>query len=130
MNQVIFYVAFSRTVINREKAKMLALSGVQLAMSKLSLPEKKETKENKAQSPDVMSKKFLEKILPIINRWEIISLKEKTDNIDAEIKICIVCENGKININKLYDFNTHKFVGQESQKGDMRKWDTNSRLRY
>ncbi len=124
------HLAFSRTVINTQKAKMLSLGGLQLTISKLSVVPKKEAKkpeqtqaagsEQKPQKDD-QGKKLLKKLLPIINRWQTINLKESIEGVEGQIKICITCENGKININKLYDYANHKFLGQGQTKGDTKK---------
>ncbi len=110
---------FSKTIIDREKAKMLALSGVQLAISKLTLPEEKKSQEEQsqeAQKKNVEDKKtknnirFLSRILPILNSWIVINLKSDNEEIDGQVKICICCEDGKININKIFDYSKKRFI--------------------
>ncbi|MDR3646951.1 MAG: hypothetical protein P4L22_05430 [Candidatus Babeliales bacterium] len=109
-------IAFTKTIIDREKAKVLALSGIQLAIDKLTIPEeppKKPDPNKKAKEPkDNKSKQLLKRILPRLNRWQTINLEEKTEGIDGQIKICITSEDGKININKLFDYKTHKFLNE------------------
>ena len=97
-------IVFARTSMNREKAKLLAEGGVQLAMSQLAL----------TGSGEDQTKKFLEKILPALNRWQVFELKESVDGIDGTVKICISCEEGKLNLNKLYDFKNKKFLGENT----------------
>lgn len=107
-------IAFTKTIVDREKAKVLALSGIQLAVSKLTLPEAPEKKEESNSKKEVpkesKSKQLLKRILPILNRWQVITLQENTEGIDGEIKICITSEDGKINLNQLFDYKTHKFL--------------------
>lgn len=106
----------SRTMVDRLKAKQLALSGVQLAISRLYVtPSEPQEKEKK--SKEVI---FLERVLPVLNRWETINLKEDIDGIDAQIKTYLACENGKININKVYNYQTRKFKDEGQVKGDIK----------
>ena len=120
----------SRTLINREKAKMLALSGIQLARSKLSASPKKEdskvAKDDQKKREDIF---FLTKILPSLNRWETLNLKEEVDGVDGQIKLSISCENGKININKIYDFSKHKFIMEGVMNVQKIFEDLNKRIR-
>ncbi len=117
---------FSKTIIDREKAKMLALSGVQIAISKLTLPQEKKSQEN-IQKEEVQKKivedknaknnvRFLTRILPVLNSWIILDLKAENDGIDGQIKFCICCENGKININKIYDYSKKRFINEGNFK--------------
>jgi len=126
---------FARSMIDREQAEMLALSGINLAIAKLTESDEsdKTTKndvskneENKEQEKaekieqvgeevkeeskkDKATKDLLTKLLPSLNRWQTFNLKEQLDGIDGQIKICISCENGKININEIYDFKKQEF---------------------
>ena len=118
------YVPFMEAMAQREKAKLLALGGIQVAISKLVEEEEKETKsgdQKKPVSPDEETKKFLLRIVPHINRWQRISLKEELDGIDGQLSICISCEEGKININEIYDFEKQKFKGEGDPKADYKK---------
>jgi len=116
---------FTKTMIYREHAEILALGGVTLAMAQLTvtpdgqeetnekIPEDKDTKkdtqdESKTSKPKEI-KKFLTNILPHVNRWQEFKLKESVDGIDGVVKICITCENGKININDAFDFKKQEF---------------------
>ena len=116
------YCALAKTTIAREKARQIALGGVQLALSKLTKGEEAETEEKdkkdvrsgasqpKAKSEHEINKEFLARILPGLNRWRTFQLKEELDGIDGEVKICMMCEDGKININRLYDFKNKQFL--------------------
>jgi hypothetical protein len=120
---------FIKNIVEREHAQSISLGGVQLALSQLTdhetpakgasagaLPEQKKQQDQLAKE-----KKLLETLLPVINRWQIIPLQEKTEGIDAQLKICVMSENGKININEWFDFKEHKFVGEGSAQGDAKK---------
>ncbi len=116
-----FYVPYMHTMIQREKAKELALGGLQIAVSQLGYIKSEQTQKNQKEDQTAQAKKFLQTILPIINRWQNFPLKKNVDGIDGEIKICIVCEDGKINLNDIYDFAQHKFKGEKQSKGDWSK---------
>ena len=120
--------SFIVAMIDRERAEMLALSGINLAIAQL-LPDKKEKKGEKEattedqlpdenQQPseagkkpakDDKTKRFLMRVLPHLNRWQTFNLQEKFDGIDAQIKICVSCEHGKINLNEVFDFEKQEF---------------------
>lgn len=114
--------------IGREKAKLLAFSGLEVTRAQLSYvspkPEKQPANQagnaQKQQPPDPV-KELLTRILPSLNRWQTFELREQIDGIDAELKICIMSEEGKINLNKIYDFNKHVFMGE---KAEQENWKT------
>lgn len=125
---------FSRIMIDREKAKLLALSGIHIAQAKLSqevpIPKKEETshkqaaqqqqvQKNKAQEepPELQAaKKLLQEIVPTLNRWQTFVLKEEIDGIDGTIKLCMGSEEGKLDLNALYDFEKHVFKGDKTKQ--------------
>lgn len=103
------YVPFMSTMIQQHKARQFALSGVQVAMSQLAhVPEQK---ENKVPTQSQLDMQLLLDILPALNRWQIFNLKKDVDGADGEIKFCISCEDGKIDLNAIYDFTNKKFKG-------------------
>ncbi|KKP36051.1 MAG: hypothetical protein UR26_C0001G0095 [candidate division TM6 bacterium GW2011_GWF2_32_72] len=112
------YFRTSGALMDKEQAKLLALGGLQIAFAQLNQDvEKKAEKEEKGMPTDVEGKK-LKELLPILNRWQEFPLTYKADGVDGEIKICICCENGKIDINSIYDFKKHKFVDEPDKKSD------------
>ena len=108
---------FSSNVINREKAKELALGGINLARAKLTANIYeiiKKLKVDKKNTKNVTDKnkewqEFLKINLSHLNRWQVFKLDEKIDGFDGEVSICISCEEGKININEIFDFKKKKF---------------------
>ena len=48
-------------------------------------------------------------------------LQKKIDGIDGTIQVCLVCEEGKININSIYNFDKGEFRGKGQPKGDWQK---------
>jgi len=138
------FVPFMQVVKEREHAKMLALSGVQVAMSQLASPkqfatkkeqpaetfssEKKdesETKQDpakkKAESAEQQAQNLLSQLLPTINQWQEYPLKKDIDGIEGTIKISLSCEEGKIDLNRIYDFAQKKFVEKGQPRGDWKK---------
>ncbi len=59
--------------------------------------------------------------MPVLNREQKFKLKQAIDGINGSIALTVGAEEGKININRLYDFDKHQFIGQGQAKGDMRK---------
>ncbi len=112
---------FIKTMVYRERAEMLALGGINVAIATLTYDEKEDDKQKsedqaKAESTKEETekefkgtKRFLANVLPYLNRWHNFELKEKIDGIDGLIRICITCEHGKININEAFDFKKMEF---------------------
>jgi hypothetical protein len=138
----IFYIGsvqmpFSYTMIHREKAKQLALSGIQIAIAKLSqeieikdegkkpgqpaspaqpAPAGGENKKAEAWPQEQAAQKLIKEIVPTLNRWQTFALKEEYDGIDGTIKICMGSEDGKIDLNSWYDFEKHAFTGDKAKQ--------------
>ncbi|MFT6765454.1 MAG: hypothetical protein ACJAZS_000331 [Alteromonas naphthalenivorans] len=121
------YVAIT---LDKERARELALGGVSVAMSQLMLLDKKlsppkdkekdekEKKNSDGQKRSDNQKKLLEVMLQVQNRWQTFILNHETDGIDAELKVCISCENGKIDCNKLYNYEVGKFLSPQGKPTD------------
>jgi hypothetical protein len=120
--QARLYNSFIPLMIEKEKARQVALSGVAIAIAQLSLhdahfektsslakdlQEKKEAKNAATESLE-HAKSLLKIILSVQQRWQTFVLKHEVDGIDAQVSICITCEDGKLNINHLYDFEKHE----------------------
>lgn len=112
------FLPLANLAIERQKAKNLALGGVQLALSKLNSLPKVDLDEQKKAPKKSKEQQFLMQVLPIINQWEVVNLNQEVDGIDGKIQFCLSCENGKINLNQLYDFNQHIFSDLNVQKKD------------
>ena len=116
------YLPFMQTMVSREKAKLITLSGLQVALAQLSksTPQKNEEDQKKGEqqksSVDQEDIRLLTEILPALNRWQEFSLKEESDGITAELKICLMSEDGKFNINEIYDFKKKAFIGGDLGK--------------
>jgi len=125
INRSSAFVPVAKVLTDREKAQQLALGGVQLAISKIAyadvVEKKKEEKPAEAQKPGQQTqpaakssgeKEMIESLLPFLNRWHRFTFDRVKDGFEGSIEIYIACEEGKININELYDFSKHTFVGK------------------
>lgn len=130
------HAPFMHMSIAHEKAKLMVMSGVQIAIAQLVKVEVKEQKKAAAsQAPadsgkekskeqsgaknseqDAEQKEFLQRILPTLNRWQTFELKQEVDGIDAQLSVCLMCEEGKINLNHVYNFKKEQFRG-DKEKG-------------
>lgn len=110
------FVPFGATMLKREQAKLLALSGIQVGMAQLaSFGVQQDKKEESEQ------KQFLADILPVLNQWQQFKLTQAVDGIDGQISVVIASEAGKINLNAIYDFSKRKFKGENEPQGDWKK---------
>jgi len=123
VNQVIVYNRLTITLADREQARLLALSGIQIAIGQLSDdPEKSKKEDGKVgASPkdkqESTLQKSLKKLVPLLNRWQTFSLAEKEEDSERSCEIYIASEQGKININSLYDFKQKKFIKEQELDG-------------
>lgn len=121
------FVPFMATVLQRDQAKLLALSGVQVALCQLAMP--RESVEQKAEPDSVVKPlsqeqtkvKFFSEILPILNYWQKFVLTTEHDGVQGEIRIAVACEGGKIDLNSIYDFEKKRFKGENELHGDWKK---------
>lgn len=108
---------FAKLSVDRQHARTLAQSGIGIAISQLAQkkepPEEKTdvevTKKEKKGESD--TKKLFEELLPVLNQWQEFHLTQEADQIDGVIKICIMSEEGKININEIFDFENKQIKG-------------------
>ena len=117
VHRSIVFDTFARTSIDREQAKLLAMSGIQIAMSELARAANKEKKEEGAKKSAgtlkiKQDKALLSAVLPFINCVQTFTLRDEVDGIEGTIQLHISSENGKIDINRVYDFDRHTFRGK------------------
>jgi len=117
------FSSFAHVAIRREEAKTLALSGVQLARDRLYLSvPKKEKKEGSVSQKEASGQNesqdqlLLQRILPVLNRWQSFELNKQKDGVDGEIKIYISCEDGKLHLNNLLSLMSQKGLTPERIK--------------
>ena len=122
------YTPLAQLAAHKEKARMIAHSGLSIACSYLGEPpqnnaQKKEPQEpsqnkNAAKKSETDMSLLYQSLLPSLQRWQTFVLKEEIDGVDATIRIAIGCEEGKINLNQLYDFEKKQFRKSADGKND------------
>lgn len=133
-NKGLVFGAYSKTMINREKATQLAYGGIQLALSQIAgEPIKKEAEQPKKEEPKGAAagktpeqqtsdgKQLLKTLLPVFNKQQSFILKQSIEGVNGTLMLLIGSEEGKININAMYDFDKHKFMGEGNAQNDMKK---------
>jgi hypothetical protein len=110
--RTLVFSSFAQTSIERQKAYSLALSGIQVGIALISNAHKGD--DDQIGNETQQAQALLSSLLPSLNRWKTFKLTESTDGIDGEIKISISSEEGKINLNEIYDFQTHTFKGEDT----------------
>ncbi len=108
VQQSFSYQRQARISIEKARARMLALSSLEIAMSQLSTvvieeeaqkkEPKKEQKSEKNETKDVLEpvQKWLLKVLPSINHWQTITLEE--EGLEGTVQLYLACEDGKFNL--------------------------------
>lgn len=119
--------------LEREKAKLLALSGLEFANDQISFVmtekekkndakgknekdnEKKNDKEKENKSDQFFN--WLSKFLKAINNWQTVNLTEENSGISGTIHYYISAENGKINLSQIWAAIKH----EENKKKEIPK---------
>lgn len=131
IRSVMVGAGFTKTMVNREHARMLALGGINIAIAQLTYNKDKKNESEKNKDKDKATEKQSEvnaeseldadgkKITPLqhfvfnllsnLNRWQTFELDPKIDGIAGTVKICVTSEHGKININNAFDFKKQEF---------------------
>ncbi|MCX5924297.1 MAG: hypothetical protein NTZ68_02650 [Candidatus Dependentiae bacterium] len=128
--QAITYRQLMTVLVAKQKTHRLALSGVALAHSVITPQESKDQEAKEAKTPEAKApgqkaetntdQTVLKQLAPFFNKQETYKLTQKSDGIDATISIAIQSEQGKLNLNSLYDFEKKKFLN-EGQPNDRKK---------
>jgi hypothetical protein len=107
----VFFPPYARLAHDRAVARQLALGTFEWVRAGLARPKKEEKKEagqeKQKLSPDTEELLLL---FPSINRWQTFELKSETDGITAVVRICVTDEEGKINLNSVWNFDQKKFM--------------------
>lgn len=96
---------------DKGRARLLALSSLEIALSQVSLVMPKDAapqaapaqaKPSPANAPQEGKKdpaqQWAEKALPFLNRWQTFDFDGSTEGLEGSVRIYIASENGKINI--------------------------------
>jgi hypothetical protein len=108
VNKSINFTHFTKLVTDREQAKLIAASGIEIALQELSFAITG-TAANKTTAQ-------LSAQLPYLNTWQTFTLTQTVDGIDALCQIYITCENGKIDLNSLYDYKQKKWQKAKNKR--------------
>jgi hypothetical protein len=106
-------VSYHRTLIAREKARAVALGGVNIAMSMLAQPcktKKKDAQKTADQKQQETEQSILAEFLIGFGTWQKFHFEAARDGFAGQVQISFACEEGKINLNKIYDFKKHEFI--------------------
>lgn len=116
------YNLFIPAMTKQMQAKKLALSGVQIALAQLSLQDttivpipEDEDKKKKSDDPKERRKNLLKTLWYVQNRWQTFKLDEDIDGIEGDIGICITCEDGKIPLGALINYDKRSFVKSQGK---------------
>ena len=72
--------------------------------------DKKNDSKDEKKEKIAYAKNLLKTLLFVQDRWQTFILTYDADGIDAQLDVCISCEDGKLNINEMYDFKKHTFA--------------------
>lgn len=116
------YNSFIPVVIERERAKQIARSGIAIALNQLALADqtltpphqKKESEAPTETDPERRARALLKVLLQVQNRWQKFSLQEERDGLEGELSLCITCEEGKIPYGALIDFQHGVFKNKKA----------------
>lgn len=99
--QILINQAYSRSNTRKEQAKLLALSGIGIALCQMYKAEHLDSGKNPTETEKLQ--KLYAYILPKHHLWQEYRLESKTDGINGNIYFSISSEDGKIDINQVYD---------------------------
>ena len=116
------YNTFIPAAVDREQAKLLARSGIQIALNQLSLADsqffsdkkdnQKDSSKNTPEEKDPIkrAKNLLSFLLKVQHRWQSFEFDSARDGLDGTLKLCISCEEGKIPVKALIDGQKRTFA--------------------
>ena len=110
MRSVLINYIFTSNQIKMHQARTLAFGGVNLAISQLLDENKNQKEENiKDEKDKDKVRQLLQRVFVNLNKKQTFKLMQDIDGIEGEVGFCISCENGKLNINKIFDFEKNEF---------------------
>jgi len=115
------FVDYARVAVDQVKARELAIAGIHVGMSQLAdgmMTEQGKEKQPSITTEQQLAQRLLRTIVPRCGKLQTYALKKNKDGVDGTIAICITCEEGKLNLNTIYDMRAKKFVGEEKKEGN------------
>lgn len=103
-------IAYGSYIVDRVQASELALNGVTIARRLITQvyehpsDDKKNTQKKESSDQEIYAQ-----LLPLLGSWKKYTIQEKQGKLQGTVQICITCEDGKININKLFDWGKKKW---------------------
>ena len=124
-----------KSMQDRVRARMLALSSLELVRSQISFipPKKKEEKGQQQEGPVKKEKEetmpqeqqYALKLVPLLNKWHTVELTPGTDAVEGSLSYYIASEDGKINLeNLLNDIFPPKEEKKKEKASDEQKKDS------
>lgn len=110
-----FFISYGGVARNTNKATYLAYGGLEIARAQLAsahvaTQEVAQSDDKKpAPKPDPL-KQFMLATLPTLNRFVEYPLVKALDGIDGKIRVCVMAEEGKLDINAIYDYTKRTFT--------------------
>ncbi len=106
LQRAIAFDRLHRVLVKQQQARMLALNGIEIARAQLSNPleiDKKAVDQN---------------LVPFLytDLEQTFKLTSEKDGIDGAIRVYISSEEGKINLNKAYDFQQKQFIKLDKEQ--------------
>lgn len=119
------YQKLMKLATQEQECQQLALSSISLAESLLTIkeddkPSAKNLSAKQTSENQKLEQKILTNIFPCFRTEKKFKLTNKADHLDATITLSIQPEDGKLNLNALYDFEKKKFVN-EGKTNDCKK---------
>lgn len=117
-SNVVIYGNLARIIANKKNTQQLALSAVALGQALITVPHETslqnapKTKNTEQEQPE---QKNLLRLLSCLNQERTFPLTYAHDTIDGFISVMIQSEQGKLNINSLYDIEKKKFIDEGGQ---------------
>ena len=118
------YKQLMTSIITKQKADRLATSCSALIESIIVKQPQKQDGAQKKDNEANTNEELMKRLFIFFNKQKMFALTQAHDNLDAQIYLSVSSEQGKINVNSLYDFETKKFIdeGKPSDKKKLCIW--------
>lgn len=121
-SQVVIYRQLMHILITKEKTNRLALSGINLTQALITPKTNQNDEKNSTNKTAKLSPEqtLLSQLFGYWNKQISYTLSLKTDGFDGNILLSIQSEQGKLNLNSLFDFEKKQFIS-EGKPDDRKK---------
>ena len=106
VQRALSYQRLMHVVVDREKARLLALGGIEIALSQVSfIQEDKPEQENNKEAQEKLTpyQRWLMQLMPVINTWQQVTFSKDKDKLDGTLSLYISSEQGKFDLAKLLE---------------------------